>query len=669
MDGRPHSQSDEEALNRNWRTEAVLNRNRSDRDALKRNQTNKEVLNSEKEGRELTDETSKGLNVTSFYSSMGKVNVKSTLATDRRKSREGTSRRKGSEGDRRLSEGMAVAGKTKDRRSSAEGGSKATKKNLCLKVRRLPILDQTPVPAVDKNRGHSQSVQEEDTVILRAERHITKPRTPQPISGENVKRHAPKPHPQATSETPHKKRVVTLSGGETSHSRLPSEKTSPTNLIDLSAELFGESDSSSDCVVLSSPLSSGEEEIMNISFEAALRSVEPQRAATAGGKEVKVDRRKREEMRKRKMSDYNSEKKGECGTPFIKKGRGELEGDNAMSTASMTVKKGDKGASAGEKKKTAKAGDRREKTKAATVGEKREKTSASDKRETTATDKREKTSISDKREKTAISDKRERTAISDKRDRTGISDKREKTATSDKRERTATDKRERTAILDKRDRTGISDKRDRTGIQDKRDRTGIQDKRDKAATTREKTALSDKKAMVVLTRKSEKVAMAGERRDGREVSAMVGEKRLREKERVSNSEKHLHTPTSSTTRTGKTGLSSERNQTVKDVQCRRSSKPEPDVSKPVSSPELTGLEGDFPAVNPDDPTFRPDSGSLINLSVFAKSNCNTPTATPHPPTPATTRGQRSHASATPITTTVKPRYTIFKKKAIDTLTG
>ena len=43
--------------------------------------------------------------------------------------------------------------------------------------------------------------------------------------------------------------------------------------VDLTSELFGDSDS--DCVMLPSPCSSGEEEIMNISFEAALKSVEP----------------------------------------------------------------------------------------------------------------------------------------------------------------------------------------------------------------------------------------------------------------------------------------------------------------------------------------------------------------------------------------------------------
>ena len=43
--------------------------------------------------------------------------------------------------------------------------------------------------------------------------------------------------------------------------------------VDLTSELFGDSDS--DCVMLPSPCSSGEEEIMNISFEAALKSVVP----------------------------------------------------------------------------------------------------------------------------------------------------------------------------------------------------------------------------------------------------------------------------------------------------------------------------------------------------------------------------------------------------------
>ena len=42
----------------------------------------------------------------------------------------------------------------------------------------------------------------------------------------------------------------------------------------LKSELFGDFDSDTDCVILSSPCSSGEEEIMNISFEDALRGVE-----------------------------------------------------------------------------------------------------------------------------------------------------------------------------------------------------------------------------------------------------------------------------------------------------------------------------------------------------------------------------------------------------------
>ena len=54
------------------------------------------------------------------------------------------------------------------------------------------------------------------------------------------------------------------------------------NWVDLTSDLFGESGSESDCVILSSSCSSGEEEIMNISFEAALSSMEPARGRGKG---------------------------------------------------------------------------------------------------------------------------------------------------------------------------------------------------------------------------------------------------------------------------------------------------------------------------------------------------------------------------------------------------
>ena len=55
-------------------------------------------------------------------------------------------------------------------------------------------------------------------------------------------------------------------------SRTASRGHSSSDTLALKSELFGDSDS--DCVVLSSPCSSGEEEIMNISFEEALKGVE-----------------------------------------------------------------------------------------------------------------------------------------------------------------------------------------------------------------------------------------------------------------------------------------------------------------------------------------------------------------------------------------------------------
>ena len=88
----------------------------------------------------------------------------------------------------------------------------------------------------------------------------------------------------------------------------------------LKSELFGDFDSDTDCVILSSPCSSGEEEIMNISFEDALRGVEVRRGrgrrvpgkstvgvplrgrgGERGGKKVVMGERKGREMVKGKI--------------------------------------------------------------------------------------------------------------------------------------------------------------------------------------------------------------------------------------------------------------------------------------------------------------------------------------------------------------------------------
>ena len=77
-----------------------------------------------------------------------------------------------------------------------------------------------------------------------------------------------------------------VSGDETSHTTglTPSTAAAAT----LKSELFGESDSD-DCIILSSSCSSGEEDIMNMSFEEALKGVESTRAKVKGSK-VKMEK-------------------------------------------------------------------------------------------------------------------------------------------------------------------------------------------------------------------------------------------------------------------------------------------------------------------------------------------------------------------------------------------
>lgn len=81
---------------------------------------------------------------------------------------------------------------------------------------------------------------------------------------------------------------VTTKPPSTAQRERTSSQTGPNDMETLKSTLFGDSDSDSDCIMLPSPCSSGEEEIINISFEDALRGVESSRGKGGGRRPVGV---------------------------------------------------------------------------------------------------------------------------------------------------------------------------------------------------------------------------------------------------------------------------------------------------------------------------------------------------------------------------------------------
>lgn len=83
----------------------------------------------------------------------------------------------------------------------------------------------------------------------------------------------------------------------------------------LKSTLFGDSDSDSDCVILASSCSSGEEEIMSISFEDALRGVDLSRGRGGGRRPVGV-------VSKRKTEGKGGGRKGVKGKERVREKTG-----------------------------------------------------------------------------------------------------------------------------------------------------------------------------------------------------------------------------------------------------------------------------------------------------------------------------------------------------------